>query len=89
MGDEIYAVALDGLATQLTQENKLIYDQLEMGKVEGRWMKTTDGKQMLTWVIYPPQFDQEVSDIVVLRRRSPEAGKPVLVLSLEFPDYGS
>ena len=57
MGDEIYAVALDGLATQLTQENKLIYDQLEMGKVEGRWMKTTDGKQMLTWVIYPPQFD--------------------------------
>ena len=48
MGDEIYAVALDGLATQLTQENKLIYDQLEMGKVEGRWMKTTDGKQMLT-----------------------------------------
>ena len=35
------------------QENKQIYDQLEMGKVEGRWMKTTDGKQMLTWVIYP------------------------------------
>ena len=57
MGDEIYAVALDGLATQLTQENKLIYDQLEMGKVEGRWMKTTDGKQMLSWVIYPTNFD--------------------------------
>ena len=57
MGDEIYAVALDGSATQLTQENKHIYDQLEMGKVEGRWMKTTDGKDMLTWVIYPPQFD--------------------------------
>lgn len=57
MGDEIYAVALDGTTTQLTQENKQIYDQIEMGKVEGRWMKTTDGKQMLTWVIYPPQFD--------------------------------
>lgn len=57
MGDEIYAVALDGKTTQLTQENKQIYDQIEMGKVEGRWMKTTDGKQMLTWVIYPPQFD--------------------------------
>lgn len=42
---------------QLTQENKAIYDQLQMGKVEGRWMKTTDGKQMLTWVIYPPHFD--------------------------------
>ena len=44
-------------AKQLTAENKHIYDQLDMGRVEGRWMKTTDGKQMLTWVIYPPQFD--------------------------------
>lgn len=57
MGDEIYAVSLDGNTAQLTQENKAIYDQLEMGKVEARWMKTTDGKEMLTWVIYPPQFD--------------------------------
>ena len=63
MGDEIYAVnsARNGdafaEAVQLTTENKQIYDQLEMGKVEARWMKTTDGKQMLTWVIYPPQFD--------------------------------
>ena len=24
-----------------------------MGKVEERWMTTTDGKRMLTWVIYP------------------------------------
>ena len=57
MGDEIYAIALDGQTTQLTQENKQIYDQIEMGKVEGRWMKTTDSKEMLTWVIYPPRFD--------------------------------
>ena len=63
MGDEIYAVnnTRNGnafaKAKQLTFENKQIYDQLEMGKVEARWMTTTDGKQMLTWVIYPPQFD--------------------------------
>ena len=63
MGDEIYAVSATrngdafAEAKQLTFENKQIYDQLEMGKVEARWMKTTDGKQMLTWVIYPPQFD--------------------------------
>lgn len=59
MGDELYAIDLnDGhKVTQLTFENKQIYDQLEMGKVEGRWMKTTDGKEMLTWVIYPPHFD--------------------------------
>ena len=63
MGDEIYAVNNTrsgnafAEAEQLTSENKQIYDQLEMGKVEARWMTTTDGKQMLTWVIYPPQFD--------------------------------
>ena len=63
MGDEIYAVnnTRNGNAfaeaEQLTFENKQIYDKLEMGKVEARWMTTTDGKQMLTWVIYPPQFD--------------------------------
>ncbi len=59
MGDEIYSIDLTGdhTVTQLTFENKHIYDQLTMGKVEERWMKTTDGKQMLTWVIYPSQFD--------------------------------
>ena len=59
IGDEIYLVdkTPSGTIKQLTTENKQIYDQLEMGRVEGRWMKTTDGKDMLTWVIYPPQFD--------------------------------
>ena len=42
---------------QLTFENQHIYNQLEMGRVEGRWIKTTDGKPMLTWIIYPPHFD--------------------------------
>ena len=59
MGDEIYSIDLadNNKVAQLTTENKQIYDQLAIGKVEGRWMKTTDGKQMLTWVIYPPHFD--------------------------------
>ena len=59
MGDEIYSIDLadNNKIAQLTTENKHIYDQLTIGKVEGRWMKTTDGKQMLTWVIYPPHFD--------------------------------
>ena len=55
--DEIYAVQTNGEAKQLTQENKHICDQLTMGKVEERWIKTTDGKEMLTWVVYPPHFD--------------------------------
>ncbi len=43
--------------TQLTHENDNIYDQIERSTVVPRWQKTTDGKQMLTWIIYPPHFD--------------------------------
>ena len=42
---------------QLTFENKHIFDQLDKGSVEKRWVTTTDGKQMLYWVILPPNFD--------------------------------
>jgi len=42
---------------QLTFENKNIYDQLTPATVEPRWQKTTDGKDMLTWIILPPHFD--------------------------------
>ena len=55
---EIYAVnEATGEATELSFENKHILDKVEMGKVEERWITTTDNKQMLVWVIYPPQFD--------------------------------
>ena len=43
--------------SQLTQENKHILDQLAKPSVEGRWVKTTDGNEMLYWVILPPHFD--------------------------------
>lgn len=46
-----------GAETQLTSLNKHIYDHITMGKTEERWVKTTDGKDMLVWVIYPPKFD--------------------------------
>lgn len=42
---------------QLTNLNQPIYDHIRMGKVEKRWIRTTDDKEMLTWVIYPPGFD--------------------------------
>ena len=44
-------------AVQLTDENKHIFDQLEMGKVQERWVKTTDGKEEQVWIILPPHFD--------------------------------
>ncbi len=55
---ELYIVdPATGKDEALTKVNKGILDQLTMGKVEKRWMKTTDGKQMAVWVIYPPHFD--------------------------------
>lgn len=58
--DEIYAIDLTkkGICTAITQENKQFYDQLAIGKVEPRWSKTIDNKQMLSWIIYPPHFDK-------------------------------
>ncbi len=44
--------------TQLTFENKHILDQLAKPTVQQRWVKTSDGKQMLTWIILPPNFDE-------------------------------
>lgn len=43
--------------TQISFINKDIMDQLAVGKVEERWVKTTDNQKMLAWVIYPPHFD--------------------------------
>ena len=31
--------------------------KIKWGKVEERWLKATDGKDLHTWVIYPPDFD--------------------------------
>ncbi len=44
-------------AKQLTKVNDGIYQNTKMSKVEKRMVKTSDGKDMLTWVIYPPDFD--------------------------------
>ena len=46
------------IAQQLTFENKHILDQLDKPTVQQRWVQTTDGKQMLYWVVLPPKFDE-------------------------------
>ena len=56
--DEIFSYNLkSGKTEQLTFENKHILDQLTLGKVEKRWIKTTNGEDMLTWVMLPANFD--------------------------------
>ena len=47
----------DTKASQITEVNKEILDQLGKPSVEQRWVKTSDGKEMLTWIILPPNFD--------------------------------
>lgn len=55
---EIVEVSLaDGSFRQLTHENDEILAQIPAEKCEQRWIPTTDGKKMHTWVIYPPEFD--------------------------------
>ena len=59
--DDLYvltSVRKKGVVTrQLTFENKEITDGLTFGEVRERMVATTDGKQELCWVIYPPHFD--------------------------------
>ena len=45
--------------TQISFINQDIMDRLAVGKVEERWVRTTDNRKMLAWVIYPPHFDPE------------------------------
>ena len=42
---------------QITHENDHILAQLSKPTFDQRWVKTTDGKDMLYWVILPPDFD--------------------------------
>ena len=46
------------VVTQITAENMHILDQLLMPTERQVWVPTTDGKQMLVWVILPPNFDE-------------------------------
>ena len=55
---EIYSVDISsGAMKQLTHVNDATYASIGYCKTERRFVKTTDGKQMLVWVIYPPDFD--------------------------------
>lgn len=90
--NEIYAVnTANGEATELSFENKEILSQLKMGNVEERWIATTDGKKMLTWVIYPPDFDpnKKYPALLYCQGGASKYSKPVLVVPLEYADNGS
>ncbi len=56
--NEIYTVDLSsGTMKQMTHLNDGAYGSILLGKVEKRYVTTTDSLKMLVWVIYPPNFD--------------------------------
>lgn len=46
-----------GLKEQITHANKDELNGIAEPTVQEKWITTTDGKKMLTWVIYPPNYD--------------------------------
>lgn len=55
---ELYSINLsDKTMKPLTHVNDAFYQNIAKCKTEKRWVPTTDGKKMLVWVIYPPNFN--------------------------------
>lgn len=55
---EVYSVDLaTGSMKQLSHVNDAAYNSIALSKIERKYIPTTDGQKMLTWVIYPPDFD--------------------------------
>lgn len=55
---EIYSIDIvTGKDVELSFLNKSILENLAIADVQKRMIKTTDEKDMLSWVIYPPNFD--------------------------------
>ncbi len=58
MAPEIASIDLQtGSVNKITKINDYIYDNIKMGKVEEKYTKTQDNKDLQMWVIYPPDFD--------------------------------
>ena len=55
---EIFSInPTDGKGEDISFINKDIIDKLKNPTFEKRFITTTDNKQMVTWVVYPPGFD--------------------------------
>ena len=54
--NEIYAVN-GAEVKQISNVNTELLASLNMPKVERKMVPTTDGKEMLVWAVYPPDFD--------------------------------
>jgi dipeptidyl aminopeptidase/acylaminoacyl peptidase len=58
MAPEISVVDMSaGVVRQISFINKHIYESIKMGRVEERYIKTKDKKDLQSWIIYPPDFN--------------------------------
>ena len=46
-----------GQFSMITDVNGHIYENIKMGESEERYIRTSDGKDLQSWIIYPPDFD--------------------------------
>ena len=61
MGNKCFELFLidakSGVSNQITFTNKEFLSGFKLAEVKKRMVPSTDGKEILTWVIYPPDFD--------------------------------
>nr|WP_329905548.1 S9 family peptidase [Porphyromonas pogonae] len=56
---DLYRVNLkDGNAVAVTAENDAMLKSIPPISIEKRWIKTSNGENMLVWVVLPPNFDK-------------------------------
>jgi dipeptidyl aminopeptidase/acylaminoacyl peptidase len=56
--NELFKIDLKaGTSSQITFTNKANFATVKSARIEKRFIKATDGKDILTWIIYPPDFD--------------------------------
>lgn len=56
---ELYLVdSFNGDVKQITNENQYFKENIKWGDVLPHWSKTTDGKELLSWIVLPPNFDK-------------------------------
>lgn len=55
---ELFSIDIrTGASKQITFTNKDVLSGIKMGDVKKRMVRSSDGLEILTWVIYPPDFD--------------------------------
>ena len=88
---ELYRFDLDSnKLVALTKVNEGLYAELDLPTVKKRMVTTKDGQEMLTWVIYPPNFDENKTYPTLLYLQGGPQGALSQFYSFrwKFPSHG-